>query len=30
MIWYNKERIKVSLEYMSPKQYRHSLGFAVY
>ncbi|NLB42339.1 MAG: IS3 family transposase [Clostridiales bacterium] len=29
IIWYNEERIKVSLGYMSPKEYRHSLRLAV-
>ena len=28
LIWYNEKRIKVSLGYMSPKEYRHSLGLA--
>lgn len=28
LIWYNEERIKVSLGYMSPKEYRLSLGLA--
>lgn len=27
LIWYNEERIKVSLGNMSPKEYRQSLGF---
>ena len=28
LVWYNEKRIKVSLGYMSPKEYRHSLGLA--
>ncbi len=28
LIWYNEERIKVSLGNMSPKEYRQSLGYA--
>ncbi len=28
LIWYNEERIKISLGNMSPKEYRQSLGFA--
>ena len=27
--WYNTKRIKQSLGYMSPTEYRHSLGLAV-
>ena len=27
LIWYNEKRIKISLGYKSPKEYRHSLGF---
>lgn len=27
-IWYNEVRIKKSLGYMSPMEYRHSLGLA--
>lgn len=26
LIWYNDERIKESLGYMSPREYRQSLG----
>ena len=29
IIWYNTKRIKQSLGYMSPVEYRHSLGLAV-
>ena len=29
LIWYNEKRIKKSLNNMSPKEYRHSLGIAV-
>lgn len=29
IIWYNTKRIKQSLGYMSPVEYRHSLGFFV-
>ena len=28
LIWYNEKRIKVSLGYMSPKEYRHSIRLA--
>ena len=28
--WYNETRIKMSLGAMSPKEYRRSLGMAVY
>ena len=28
--WYNTKRIKQSLGYMSPVEYRHNLGLAAY
>lgn len=29
LLWYNEKRIKKSLEYLSPMEYRHSLGLVV-
>ncbi|MBR2885530.1 MAG: IS3 family transposase [Clostridia bacterium] len=28
IIWYNEERVKESLNYLSPMNYRHFLGLA--
>lgn len=28
LVWYNEKRIKISLGYMSPMEYRHSLGLS--
>lgn len=29
LLWYNEKKIKKSLEYLSPMEYRHSLGLVV-
>ena len=29
LLWYNEKRIKKSLEYLSPMEYRHRLGLVV-
>ncbi|MCR5103667.1 MAG: IS3 family transposase [Eubacterium sp.] len=29
LLWYNEKRIKKSLGYLSPMEYRHSLGLVV-
>lgn len=30
LLWYNEKRVKKSLEYLSPMEYRHSLGLVGY